>query len=61
MADNKEAPVYEKQELIKSAASIFGTQPEIMAGALYNAGDTLTIEQAKNKLVAFLKRPVIRG
>jgi hypothetical protein len=58
---NKEAaPVlvtYAPGDLIQ-AAYVFGTTPELMAGALYGVTDELTREAAAGKLEAFLKRVV---
>lgn len=53
-----EEPVFEKSEIIESA-SLFGTTPEIMAGALTLVNkDTITRQEAKNALKAFLVKPV---
>lgn len=53
----EEAPVFEKEALIKGAKE-FGTTPELMAGALYDVKEPLTQDQAKEKLEAFLARPI---
>lgn len=50
-------PTYLKEALIE-AARVFGTTPELMTGALYGVDGPLTKDQAKEKLKAFLARPV---
>lgn len=61
MAKEKiEAPVFDKDDLIKDAFNLFGVNPEVMAGALYNVTEPLTKDQAKNGLEEFLNRPVNR-
>lgn len=53
-----EEPVFEKSELIESA-SLFGTVPEIMAGALsLLKQDKVTKQEAKDAVKAYLARPV---
>lgn len=54
----KATPIFEKSEIIESA-SLFGTSPEIMAGALTLVNkEKITKQEAKNALKAFLKKPV---
>jgi hypothetical protein len=53
-----EAPaIFMPAELIAGAAN-FETSPEIMAGALYGVTDGITREDAKQRLEAFLTKPV---
>lgn len=61
MAEKKEKeiiPVFEPQALKNAGPAVFGVMPEVMAGALYGVTDSLTIEQAKEKLKAFQAKPV---
>lgn len=54
----KATPIFEKSEIIESA-SLFGTSPEIMAGALTLVNkEKITKQEAENALKAFLKKPV---
>lgn len=51
-------PIFEKSEIIESA-SLFGTSPEIMAGALFVIKkEKITKQEAENALKTFLKKPV---
>lgn len=51
-------PIFEKAELIKSAY-LFGTVPEIMAGALsLLKKEKVTKQEATNAIKAFIARPV---
>lgn len=53
-----ETPVFEKSEIVASA-SLFGTTPEIMAGALsLLKKDKITKQEATNAVKTFLARPV---
>lgn len=55
------APTFERSELIKSAR-LFGTTPELMAGALVVANkDKFTKQEAADAVKAFLVRPVGKG
>jgi hypothetical protein len=45
-------------DLIKDARQIFGVNPEVMAGALYQVNEPLSVDEAKKKLDAFLSRPI---
>lgn len=58
--DGYQAPVFEKEYLIGAAAA-FGTTPEVMAGALYTVNESITQDEAEQKLAAYLKRPIKRG
>ena len=51
-------PVFEPQALKNAGPAVFGVMPEVMAGALYGVTDSLTIDQAKEKLKAFQDKPV---
>lgn len=51
-------PAFDKLELTNSAA-LFGTTPEIMAGALVTVEkEKITRQEAKDAVAAFLERPV---
>ena len=51
-------PIFEKSEIIESA-SLFGTSPEIMAGALTLVNkEKITKQEAENALKTFKNRPV---
>ena len=56
--EQKQNTAFEKSELIKSA-HLFGTTPEIMAGALsMSQDDKATKQEATDAVKAFLARPV---
>lgn len=58
MADKKEkAPVFSKGDLINAAPTVFGVNPEIMAGALFDVEEA-TEAQAKKLLDEFLTKEV---
>jgi hypothetical protein len=48
---------FTKAELIAHAKA-FGTKPQLMAGALHGAPETMTKEEAQQRLEAWLKRPI---
>lgn len=52
------ASKHSKRELISAARSLFGTKPEIMAGALHGVTEDITVEDAKNRLIAFKEKAV---
>lgn len=60
MANKKDPgpPKFEPQEFIKAAPSLFGVQPEVMAGALYGVTAPLTKAEAEAKLKDFKVREV---
>jgi len=58
MAGKKENPVFEPQNLKDAGPTVFGVMPEVMAGALHGVTESLTIDQAKEKLKAFQAKPV---
>jgi hypothetical protein len=49
---------FEKVDLIANAQQTFGVMPEVLKGALYDAPELLTLEDAKVRLANFLKRPI---
>lgn len=53
-----QAPVFDKSELIAKAKLLFSKPPEVVAGALHDVSEPITIEQAKDKLTAYLVRPI---
>lgn len=61
MSKKTEAPLFDKGDLIEAAYSVLGVQPHIVAGALYDVTEPLSLEAAKEKVEAFLKRPIEGG
>ena len=58
---NKEtstAVTYDKGDLINASLTTFNVAPEVMVGALYDVTEVLTIAQAKERLKAYLERPI---
>lgn len=51
----KEAPIFSKSDLIANA-SVFGVQPEIVAGALHDKEEA-TKDEAEKLIKAFLEKP----
>ena len=53
-----QAPVFDKSELIAKASEVFGTSPELMAGALHNVTEPIGVGDAKAQLESWLVQPV---
>ena len=53
-----QAPVFDKSELLPKAAQLFGTSPELMAGALHHVTNLISIDEAKAQLESWLAQPV---
>lgn len=60
MADKKEkAPAFSRGDLITAAPTVFGVNPEVMAGALFNV-EVATEAEARKLLDDFLTKEVKR-
>lgn len=61
MADDSkpkaEAPTYTVERLVKDSEGFLGVPSHVAVGALYGFTKDLTVEQAKQKVDAWLKRP----
>lgn len=54
----KDVPTFAKSVLIGQAKQLFNKPPEVIAGALYDVMEPITIEQAQAKVKEFLTRPI---
>lgn len=55
---SKKIETFDKSELIAGSPQIFGVNPEVVAGALHDVNEPISLEKAKKAINSFLKRPV---
>lgn len=52
------APIFTKDRFIAQAKQVFKQPPEIVSGALHDVNKPITLEQAKEKIDTYIKRPI---
>jgi len=57
-AKQGDAMAFDKADLIANSKQLFQKSPDVVAGALHEVHEPITIDKAKEAIEVFLKKPI---